>query len=127
MMENTRILTESLEAAANGLADQILQSATFTEVRLAGERLEKDTSAMALLSLLKLSQAGLRRKQARNEVTEADIAQVRQVQQQVIANESISAYVRAQQETVAYIRALNQELSELVGMDLASLLPSGCC
>lgn len=125
-MEATRIMTDDLETAANSLADQILESAAFTQARQAKERLEKDAPAMELLDLLRESQTILRWKQARNEVTQADVEELRRLQQQVMANEAISEYARAQQETVALLRELNQELTELVGMDLSSLLPPAC-
>lgn len=127
MATETRILTVEVEAAANVLAERILESTPFVEARLAKERLDSDSAALALLGMLKQSQAALRRKQARNEVTQVDIGQWRQAQRHVMTNGSIAAYTKAQQEAVAFVRGLNQELSELVGIDLASLLPSGCC
>ena len=126
MMEATRIMTHDLEAAANSLADWILESPAFTQAKEAREQLERDTAAMQLLNLLRQSQTMLRWKQARNEVTQTDVDQLRRLQQQLGANRSISEYARTQQETVILLRSVNQELTELVGMDLSSLLPQAC-
>ena len=127
MISDTMVLPAAVESAVDSLAESLLRSTPWATLGQAKERLQGDASAVGLLDALRQSQAMLGLKQARNEVTAADVEQWRRLQQQVYSNDAIAGYREAEQEAMAFLREMNRSLSELLGLDLASFLGSSCC
>ena len=71
--------------------------------------------------------ADLRRKQAQGGVTQADVAQLRILQSAVQSNWVIGEYASKQQAAIAYLREINQAISELIGTDFAALAKKSTC
>jgi cell fate (sporulation/competence/biofilm development) regulator YlbF (YheA/YmcA/DUF963 family) len=110
------------------LAEALASSEAFVFYHQAQSRFNSDPEAQALLEHLSLTQANLRKAQARNEITQTDLDQLRTLQGQAQANEVITNYSRAQQNAITYLREINKEISELIGVDFASLArKSSCC
>ncbi len=125
---NTRVLDGNLRQATEALADSLMQAEPIAAYRQAEARLKADGQALNLLERLSADQAALRTLQARSKVTQADVDQVRRLQTEVQANAVIMEYVQTQQAAVAYLRQVNGQIGELLGVDFASLLGrSGCC
>ncbi|MBZ0306770.1 MAG: YlbF family regulator, partial [Anaerolineae bacterium] len=57
--------------------------------------------------------------------THADITRLRELYQQVTNDAIIMAYHSSQREATAYLRLINDELSQLLGMDFSALAGSG--
>jgi len=83
---------------------------------------------MPRLEKLGALQSGLRRKQqGHDSVTQSDIDELRAVQAQVQANAVILAYAQSQQEAVNFLREVNEEISQLLGVDFAVLAKQNTC
>jgi cell fate (sporulation/competence/biofilm development) regulator YlbF (YheA/YmcA/DUF963 family) len=128
MNSNTTILPANLLAATEDLANHLLASEPFTAYHAVHGRLNADAGARALLQRLSQAQAELRQKQARQTVTQSDVDQLRTLQSAVQADRTITDYARAQQGAIGFLREINQEISELIGVDFAMLAKRpGCC
>jgi len=127
-MDHTTTLAPDLQAATETLADNLLNSEPLVRHRQAQAALQGDAIARKLLASFSAAQADVRRRQARGGVTQADIEQLRALQRQVQANAVIMRYAETQQGAIAYLREVNQEISQWLGIDFASLARrSGCC
>lgn len=128
MNSNKPTLPSNLLAATETLAENLLASEPFTAYHAAQARLNADAGARALLQRLSQSQANLRQKQARRTVTQSEVDQLRVLQSAVQADRTITDYARAQQAAVGFLREINQEIGELIGVDFAALAKRpGCC
>ncbi len=114
--------------ATNSLIQNLLASEPFLAYQQSQAQLASDPQARGMLGRFSALQAGLRRKQARGSVTQADIEELGAVQAEVQANTTITAYAQSQGEAVNLLREVNQEISQLLGVDFASLArQSSCC
>ncbi len=81
-----------------------------------------------MIKQLSQAQADLRRRQTSRGVTQADVDQLRALQRDVQSNPVIIDYAVTQQAAVAYLREINQVISELIGTDFVALAKRpGCC
>ncbi len=118
-----------IEAAVGTLAQSLLESDLLVQYQRAKEALEQDLGAKRLLDAFASTQREMRQRQTRNLVTQESIDQLRSLQRQVQANAVIMAYVQTQQAAINYLREVNQEISQWIGVDFATLARrrSGCC
>lgn len=128
-MENSPVkFPENLQAATAALTENLLAAEPFVLYRRAQQHLNTDPKATALLRQLSASQASIRTGQARGTVTQKDIDQLRALQHDVQQNQVIMEYARSQQEAINFLREINQEISQLLGIDFATLARrSSCC
>lgn len=116
-----------LYEATDGLIRNLLASEPFLAYQHSLAQLDSDPQAHSLLERLSALQVGLRRKQVNGGVTQADIQELRALQTQVQANAAIMTYAQSQQGAVEFLREINQEISQLLGMDFASLARQSSC
>lgn len=122
------ILTPSLREATQALIGNLRASEAFVRYQLAQADLNTDSSARSLLEQLSKTQASLRQKQTSGSVTQAEIEALRAVQEQVQSNRVIIEYAQAQLEAVTFLREINAEISQLLGIDFAAYAKrSSCC
>ena len=126
-MKNTVTLSPELEQAADNLIQNLLASEAFLTYQQALVAMNSDTDARGLLELLSTLQAGLRHKQNANNVTQTDVEELRAIQTQVQGNTTIMAYSQSQQDAVNFLREVNQEISQLLGVDFAALAKQSTC
>jgi cell fate (sporulation/competence/biofilm development) regulator YlbF (YheA/YmcA/DUF963 family) len=128
LMDTTVItLPENISTAVDQLAAAVLRAQPIADYQQAKARLDADPEARELLDRLAKAQSDLRVRQAQNAVTQADVDQLRVIQRQVQSNRRIMDYARTQQAAVAYLPVVNQEISQLLGVDFASLAGPGSC
>ncbi len=123
-------LSPQLLTATEALAVNLRQSEPFVLYHQACDLLEADAPAQALLRQLSEAQADVRARSgpARGEVTQHDVDHLRALQRVAQANRVIMDYVRTQQLAIDYLREVNRDISELLGVDFASLARRpGCC
>jgi cell fate (sporulation/competence/biofilm development) regulator YlbF (YheA/YmcA/DUF963 family) len=120
-------LPEELQAAAEALCENLLASEPFVLYNRAETRLIEDSQAKNLLERLSTMQAELRSKQGSGSITQEEIDELRALQREVQQNGTIMAYANAQQGAVNYLREINQEISQLIGVDFASMARQSCC
>ncbi|MDR3573660.1 MAG: YlbF family regulator [Anaerolineaceae bacterium] len=126
-METATLPTILLQATTT-LAENLLQSEPFLQYHSSYKKLEEDSKASLLLQNLSKTQAELRRKQSQSKISEEELNHLRVLQQQAQSNKVILEYAEAQQAAIEYLKEINQEISNLIGIDFGSLARrSGCC
>lgn len=115
--------------ATSALAENLRQSESFLRFKLAESKLNADQEALQLVKDLSELQKKIRAQQHSGNITESDLKHLREVQIAVGNSETIQDYGLAQELAVAFLREVNQEISQLLGIDFASLTrrSSGCC
>lgn len=126
-MKNIATLPLELHQATDNLIENLLASEAFLTYQQLLVAMNPDSEARGLLDLLSTLQAALRHKQGTNSVTQTDVEELRTIQEQVQANAVIMAYSQSQQGAVNFLREINMEISQTLGMDFASLAKQSTC
>lgn len=121
------ILSPAIQTAAEQLAERLAATGPIAAHLSARQRLDTDSQARALLERLSSAQSDLRVRQASGNVTQSDINDLRDLQRQVQANPVIMDYANTQQAAITYLPQVNQEISQLIGIDFASLAGPASC
>jgi len=116
-----------LLAATQALAENLLASEPFALYQQAHARFDADPEARDLIEHLSQAQADLRRKQANGGVKPADVTELRALQSEVQSHPVIADYAYTQQGAIAYLREINQAISELIGTNFAALAKKSNC
>jgi cell fate (sporulation/competence/biofilm development) regulator YlbF (YheA/YmcA/DUF963 family) len=120
-------LSPRLQEATQSLIDNLLASEAFVRYQKTYARFKADQEACDLMDQLAKLQARLRQKQAAGEVNQAEIDSLRLLQQRVQRNSVIMAYAQSQEEAVNFLREINGEISQLLGMNFASFANHSTC
>lgn len=121
------ILSEELLAATEALSESLLAAEPFLRYHRAQTQFSADEQARRLLEQVSNLQSKMRAAQTTGKVDEGDLKKLRVVQEEVRKNRLIMEYAQAQQNAISYLREINQEISELLGMDFAVLARQSCC
>lgn len=121
------LLTPAMHEATEALASNLLASEAFVRYQQARRRLDQDEEARALLDQLVQTQASLRQKQADRSLTQAEIDAMRGLQEQVQRNKVVMTYAETQQEAINFLRQINQEISQLLGINFAVFAGRSTC
>jgi cell fate (sporulation/competence/biofilm development) regulator YlbF (YheA/YmcA/DUF963 family) len=127
MTTTTTELSPELLEATEMLAEQLLHAEPIILYHRAKACLDRDAEACELLTRFASARTDLRDRQSRNAVTQADVDLMRALQQEVQSNRIILEHAQAQQAAAAYLPEVNQEISQLLGIDFASLAGPGSC
>ncbi|MCJ7519556.1 MAG: YlbF family regulator [Anaerolineaceae bacterium] len=114
-------IPEKLELALNVLAERIKFSEPINSYQNAQELFIQDTAAQKILKELSAFQRDIRQKQYNNQVTTQDLEKLRSLQTKAQENKVIISYSHSQQEAIGQLREFNAEISNLLGIDFASL------
>ncbi len=115
------------EATAN-LAGALAQSEPVLRCKAAEKALNSDRHAAELLVDLSDLQQKMRTQPVSNPVSRDDVTRLRALQSEVGGDQTIQDYLLAQELAVVMLRDVNLEVSNLLGVDFASLARrSGCC
>ena len=120
-------LSPQLQEATQLLVEHLLASEAFIQYQNARNDMDANQEAHALMDQLGKSQARVRQMQAKSQVNQAGIDSLRLLQQRVLRNPVILDYLGSQQEAVNLLRAVNQEISELLGINFASFANHATC
>jgi len=120
-------LSPQLQEATQSLIDNLLASEAFVRYQNAHAHFNADREAHDLMDQLAKSQARLRQKQSKGEVNQAEIDSLRLLQQRVQRNSVIVAYAQSQEEAVNFLREINGEISQLLGINFASFANHATC
>ncbi len=119
---------ERLQQAAKRLGQALRASAPMRAYLDANATLEADADATSLLDAIVERQAELRIKQNDGGLSQADIDGLREFQTRVQAQPSIVAYIQTSQDVRPLLSQVNQEITQVLGVDFARLArKSGCC
>jgi cell fate (sporulation/competence/biofilm development) regulator YlbF (YheA/YmcA/DUF963 family) len=120
------LLTENLKQATDSLAEDLLATKQFSNYERARSILTLDIEARSLLDQLSEAQRILSQKQLRGEITQEEIDNYRKLQAEIQENEKFIEYQRAQQAASNYLREINQEISQQLGLDFSALVGKSC-
>ena len=121
-------LPPELKQAALHLGSALKNTSPLRAYADTRAQMNADAQATALLDELERVQADVRVRQSNGGVTADDIARLRQLQSEVQSHPAIAAFIAAEQKARAYLPQVNQAISDLLGIDFASLgRMSGCC
>lgn len=121
------LITPLMQEATDALIGNLLASEAFIRYQRAHTRLNEDRQARALLEQLSQTQTSLREKQANGGVSQADIDALRAIQEQVQRTNSIMDYAHTQQNAINFLREINDEISQLLGINFASYANHATC
>lgn len=119
-------IPEDLKQATDALAEDLLATEQFDTYDRSHTILTADPSARSLLEQLSNAQKILSQKQMQGGITQEEIDQYRQLQAQVQEHEKFIEFQRAQQAATNYLREVNQEISQHLGMDFSALVGRSC-
>jgi cell fate (sporulation/competence/biofilm development) regulator YlbF (YheA/YmcA/DUF963 family) len=121
-------LPPELKQAALELGSALKNTTPLRAYADAHTQMNADVQATALLDELERVQANVRVHQSNGGVTADDLARLRQLQSEAQSHPTIAAFTVADQQVKAYLPQVNQAISDLLGIDFASLgRVSGCC
>ncbi|GIV63700.1 MAG: YlbF family regulator [Chloroflexota bacterium] len=115
--ENLNSLSEALQ----NLIDHLTHSEASIRFRNAERALMNDSNAQDLLNQLARLQQTLKTQQRNNLPTEETLTHLHQFQLQVAEHPSIQEYEYSRELYIALIRQVNQQISQLIGLDFAAL------
>lgn len=122
-------LPVSLAEATAALAENISQSEPILHFRDSERKLHADNEAMQLMADFVELQKKIRDQHSLGVISESDIKRLRDYQMAISANNLIQQHTLALQEANDFLKEINMEISNLLGIDFASLTRrgSGCC
>lgn len=121
------MLSPQLLEATQSLVAGLLASETFIHFRNAQTHLDTEGEARALIDQLSQAQAQLRQKQANGGANQADIDALREIQLNVRNNQAIMDFFNSQQEAVYFVREINGEIDQLLGISFATFANHATC
>ena len=126
--EISAVPTTMLEATSS-LAVNLAQSEAFLRFKAAEAKLNADQEAQLLLTEFSELQRKIRTQRQSDAISEIDIKRLRALQNAIGTNDTIQDYELMKELAVAFLREVNQEISQLLGIDFASLTrrSGGCC
>ncbi|NMC12475.1 MAG: YlbF family regulator [Chloroflexi bacterium] len=127
MTPQNDVLKGNLEIAVKNLAASIQYTEPVNRYLNAKEKFNQDQTAHNIMEELSIQQRYIRQKQADNSITTDDLEKLRSLQVKAQENRSINTYAYAQQEAIGYLREINSEISNLLGIDFASLAKNTSC
>jgi cell fate (sporulation/competence/biofilm development) regulator YlbF (YheA/YmcA/DUF963 family) len=126
MTDATTTLSADLQAVTHTLGQSLAASQPFTRYIQAQVDLDADPAASDLLDLLISAQNSFRMQQKQGGVTQADIDQLKALQARVQENLTIMEYADSQKAAIAFLKEINQEISQQLGMDFALIAKRSC-
>jgi cell fate (sporulation/competence/biofilm development) regulator YlbF (YheA/YmcA/DUF963 family) len=120
-------LTPELQEATTALTDNLLVAEAFVRYNVAQKLLNNDRQAHELLEELSKVQANFRIRQSNGAVSQAEIAALRGIQDKVRNNEVIMNYAQSQQAMINFLREIDAEISQLLGINFASFANHATC
>lgn len=120
-------LSPQLQEATQSFIDHLLASEAFMHYQEARKLMSEDKEAHTLMERLSNAQATVRQQQATGNVGQAEVDSLRLIQQTALRNPVILDYAQAQQEVVEFLREINGEISQLLGIDFASFANHATC
>jgi cell fate (sporulation/competence/biofilm development) regulator YlbF (YheA/YmcA/DUF963 family) len=121
------VLPSPLQEATRSLIDHLLASEVWILYQKAYAQFNENEEAQVLLEQLTQAQSRLRQKQGKGEVNQAEVDSLRLLQERVQRNSVIMTYAQSQQEAIHFLREINNEVSQWLGINFASFANHSTC
>jgi cell fate (sporulation/competence/biofilm development) regulator YlbF (YheA/YmcA/DUF963 family) len=115
------------QEATHSLCDSLLASEPFARYVNARSRLDGTSEARGLLDRLSETQARVRKQQANGGMTQADIDTLRDLQKKAQDDPAVMEYAGSQQGAINFLREINTEITELLGLNFAVFAKHSTC
>ena len=126
-MEDIYKLPTALNQSLKNLSQSLTQSYELQNYLNAKHEYEADTTSFQLLQQLTAAQSELMQKQYDSQISRDDLKKIRDLQQRAKNNEKINAYSLSQQNAITFFREINDQISQLIGMNFAKLAKNSKC
>ena len=126
-MTGKKAIPNNLELELNNLAKCIKNSKPIQQYLSAQEQFMQDVVAHKLMEDLSNTQKTIRQKQFEFQVSRQNLEELRSLQEKAQENKVISLYANSQQEAISYLRKIDMEISNLLGIDFAKLAKKTTC
>ena len=103
------------------LANNLAQSEPFMRLKKANRKVESDSQASQLGTEFSLLQAKVRAQQYTSDYSQADVIQLRSLQDLFYKNQTLKEQAAAQEDAVNLLRDVNQLISGNIKMDFGAL------
>lgn len=120
-------LSPELQEATQAFIENLLASEAFMHYQETRKLINEDEEARTLMERLSNAQSTVRQQQVNGQVGQAEVDSLRLIQQSALRNPVILDYSQAQQEAVEFLREINGEISQLLGIDFASFANHATC
>lgn len=124
---NASTLPPSLEAAANTLADAMLNAKPMVDYQQIKARYQADAELQALIKEYLAAQQDFRARQYSGTITQADLDHLRELQSQVQLNTLVMEFSLHQQAASFFLADVVAGLEQLIGLDFTALATPPCC
>ncbi len=104
------------------LSDELVSIPNIKKYKDAQKKLNEDAGAMELLRNLSAARKELNKKQISGTFTQESLNDYYNIQNEVEKNPTIMEYSLAQQEAMQFLKNVNFEISQLIGIDFSSLI-----
>lgn len=116
------MLNQEVEAATREFATLLVQTQPLAELRRAQEQLETDAEAQRMLAEWDQKQRDLlARQQASQAIAPAEMDDLRRLRARIQNHPAIRAYTEMQRQVQPYLTDLNEEISQVLGLDFGVL------
>lgn len=118
-----------IQEATSNLAENLIQSEAFLKLKQAEQALNENEKATTLLNDFEKLRQKIVADQNNGNFSESDLTQFRGLQMEIAENEVIQEYNQAQESAKELLKDVNQEISQIIGVNFATLAQrsSGCC
>lgn len=117
----TELFTKELLETTFALAESLAEAEAIVRFISANQALNNDQNAQELINTVADLQHKIYNGQSSGEKLKADLNRLRDTQSQISTNAVIQEHAIARETAVAFLREVNQEISQLLGMDFAAL------
>ena len=113
---------ESFLTMATQLSDELVTISVIKNYQSAQKKLNADAGAMDLLRKLSAARKELSHKQFSGTFTQDSLNDYSNIQNEVEKNQTILEYSQTQQEAMQFLKNVNFEINQLIGIDFSSLI-----
>ena len=104
------------------LGDELVNISIIKNCKSAQKKLNSDAGAMDLIRKLSAARKELSEKQYSGTFTKDSLNDYSNIQNEVKKNQTILEYSQTQQEAVQFLKNVNLEISQSIGIDFSSLI-----
>lgn len=126
-MDNYQTNHPGLDESVDALADALVNSEPMKEYLQANDVFKADPEVMAWMQEYSSLQQKIRTQQQTNQPTKGDLDRLRELMTLIENNKTFQNYSSAQETAILFLREINQEISQMIGFDFASLTQRGSC
>lgn len=127
MKTEPMIISTDLEEALDILAENLLSSAPFIVYAQSRQDYAKNAQAAKLMEDFTQIQNHVRANQAGGDLRQEDLNTLRSLQEQVNAHPILKHLFASQQNAVDFLREINLEINQLLGIDFAQMARTSSC